>query len=183
MEENHMKIKKILALLCAAMMVLSLAACGGEGESDGEVTMKSITLGDVTMEVPDTFGEPQEANGAMAVAGPEASITVSGPVTMDIPLESWTEEFVSANLDGLFGASYTDLALTDFVGDVDFDGTPGVFFTVTGTNSKGVVRVIYNAYLFDETMGDYVVSFLHSVNNASYTAELDNAIVSSITLH
>ena len=178
-----MKIKKILALLCAAMMVLSLAACGGEGESDGEVTMKSITLGDVTMEVPDTFGEPQEANGAMAVAGPEASITVSGPVTMDIPLESWTEEFVSANLDGLFGASYTDLALTDFVGDVDFDGTPGVFFTVTGTNSKGVVRVIYNAYLFDETMGDYVVSFLHSVNNASYTAELDNAIVSSITLH
>ena len=178
-----MKTKKILALLCAAMMVLSLAACGGEGESDGEVTMKSITLGDVTMEVPDTFGEPQEANGAMAVAGPEASITVSGPVTMDIPLESWTEEFVSANLDGLFGASYTDLALTDFVGDVDFDGTPGVFFTVTGTNSKGVVRVIYNAYLFDETMGDYVVSFLHSVNNASYTAELDNAIVSSITLH
>lgn len=178
-----MKIKKILALLCAAMMVLSLAACGGEDESDGEVTMKTITLGDVTMEVPDTFGEPQEANGAMAVAGPEASITVSGPVTMDIPLESWTEEFVSANLDGLFGASYTDLALADFVGDVDFDGTPGVFFTVTGTNSKGVARVIYNAYLFDETMGDYVVSFLHSVDNASYTAELDNAIVSSITLH
>lgn len=178
-----MKIKKILALLCAAMMVLSLAACGGEDESDGEVTMKTITLGDVTMEVPDTFGEPQEANGAMAVAGPEASITVSGPVTMDIPMESWTEEFVSANLDGLFGASYTDLALTDFVGDVDFDGTPGVFFTVTGTNSKGVARVIYNAYLFDETMGDYVVSFLHSVDNASYTAELDNAIVSSITLH
>ncbi len=178
-----MKIKKILALLCAAMMVLSLAACGGEGESDGEVTMKSITLGDVTMEVPDTFGEPQEANGAMAVAGPEASITVSGPVTMDIPLESWTEEFVSANLDGLFGASYTDLSLADFVGDVDFDGTPGVFFTVTGTNSKGVARVIYNAYLFDEAMGDYVVSFLHSVDNASYTAELDNAIVSSITLH
>lgn len=178
-----MKTKKILALLCAAMMVLSLAACGGEGESDGEVTMKSITLGDVTMEVPDTFGEPQEANGAMAVAGPEASITVSGPVTMDIPLESWTEEFVSANLDGLFGASYTDLSLADFVGDVDFDGTPGVFFTITGTNSKGVARVIYNAYLFDETMGDYVVSFLHSVDNASYTAELDNAIVSSITLH
>lgn len=178
-----MKIKKILALFCAAMMVLSLAACGGEDGGSDEVTMKTITLGDVTMEVPDTFGEPQEANGAMAVAGPEASITVSGPVTMDIPLESWTEEFVSANLDGLFGASYTDLALADFVGDVDFDGTPGVFFTVTGTNSKGVARVIYNAYLFDETMGDYVVSFLHSVDNASYTAELDNAIVSSITLH
>ena len=178
-----MKIKKILALLCAAMMVLSLAACGGEDGGSDEVTMKAITLGDVTMEVPDTFGEPQEANGAMAVAGPEASITVSGPVTMDIPMESWTEEFVSANLDGLFGASYTDLALTDFVGDVDFDGTSGVFFTVTGTNSKGVARVIYNAYLFDETMGDYVVSFLHSVDNASYTAELDNAIVSSITLH
>ena len=159
-----MKIKKILALLCAAMMVLSLAACGGEDGGSDEVTMKTITLGDVTMEVPDTFGEPQEANGAMAVAGPEASITVSGPVTMDIP-------------------SYTDLALTDFVGDVDFDGTPGVFFTVTGTNSKGVARVIYNAYLFDEAMGDYVVSFLHSVDNASYTAELDNAIVSSITLH
>ena len=178
-----MKIKKILALLCAAMMVLSLAACGGEDGGSDEVTMKTITLGDVTMEVPDTFGEPQEAYGAMAVAGPEASITVSGPVTMDIPMESWTEEFVSANLDGLFGASYTDLALTDFVGDVDFDGTPGVFFTVTGTNSKGVARVIYNAYLFDEAMGDYVVSFLHSVDNASYTAELDNAIVSSITLH
>ena len=178
-----MKIKKILALLCAAMMVLSLAACGGEDGGSDEVTMKTITLGDVTMEVPDTFGEPQEANGAMAVAGPEASITVSGPVTMDIPMESWTEEFVSANLDGLFGASYTDLALTDFVGDVDFDGTPGVFFTVTGPNSKGVARVINNAYHFDETMGDYVVSFLHSVDNASYTAELDNAIVSSITLH
>ena len=115
-----MKMKKILALLCALAMVFTLAACGGGDDAaddnnggdtatDGEeVTMKTVTLGDVSIDLPDFFGEPQEtSSGALGVAGPESSVTVAGPVEMDITLDMWSEEFAEASLEGLFGATYT----------------------------------------------------------------------------
>ncbi len=188
-----MKMKKILALLCALAMVFTLAACGGgddvtddntDGDPTGdEVTMKTVTLGDVSIDLPDFFGEPQEtSSGALGVAGPESSVTVAGPVEMDITLDMWSEEFAEASLEGLFGATYTDLTLISFQGPADFDGTPGVVLAFGGTNSKGVERVVYNVYLYDEDQGDYVVSYMRSLENAQIDETMDAAIVGSITL-
>lgn len=190
-----MKMKKILALLCALAMVFTLAACGGgddvaddnnggDAATDGEeVTMKTVTLGDVSIDLPDFFGEPQEtSSGALGVAGPESSVTVAGPVEMDITLDMWSEEFAEASLEGLFGATYTDLTLISFQGPADFDGTPGVVLAFGGTNSKGVDRVVYNVYLYDDTQGDYVVSYMRSLENPQIDEDMDAVIVGSITL-
>ncbi|MBE6774283.1 MAG: TlpA family protein disulfide reductase [Clostridia bacterium] len=44
--------KKILSILLAALMLLSLAACGGNNATDGNATNGNATDGDVTTETP-----------------------------------------------------------------------------------------------------------------------------------
>lgn len=197
-----MNAKRLMAVILALLMVFAFAACGGEETAPDEDTVQQengevqqpeetedtayveMAFGDITITVPDIFQEPQENQGFYGAAGPDSSITVSGAMPIDIQPEDWTEDLVAASLESMYGATYSDLTLAGFQGDVDMNGTPAVWFAFYGTNSKGVERFVQNVYLFDVDNGvEYFVNFVQSAENDVFTQDMNDTIINSITLY
>lgn len=111
--------KKVLAVIFAAMMVTALAACGGgsgsqynagtytgEGQGMGGTITVTLTIDDAGKITVDEITDPGETVG---VGGAEA--------IADGTYKAQIEEAQSAEIDGVSGASVTSGGVKDAVAD------------------------------------------------------------------
>ncbi len=148
--------KKILVLMMALILSLSLVACGGE-----EITLQSQTVNDLTLDVPSDFGEFSEAAAQIKMAKNEdntATITVSERVAAEgVTADLWDKETFIANVLTNFG----DLEVLEFSNAETAAGTTAVFAHYTGKNSSDVGVEGYNYFLYfnDDTYQSVAFSF------------------------
>ena len=140
---------KLSVIAVSAVLAVALTGCGEES-NDTEWVEK--TFGDITISLPGEFQDVNQSNGVYTCAGPGSSVTVSEATPASIGPEDWTQELLEDNLGIMYGATYTDISLLSFEGNVDINGDPAVCFDLQGTNSSGKVRIIRNVYLFNDTI-------------------------------
>jgi len=196
--------KKLLALMLALLLALSLVACGGEDTPDatqnpsggtetaapsddsgaGEVELVPMTFGHITINVPSVFSDVKEQEGGYVSTGPNASSIIVTPVGVPaLQPSEWDETVVAESLEMLYGATYSDLQLAGFEGDINMNGNTAVYYAFFGTNSSGIERLIQVVILYNADLtGEYTIAFVHDANDEFFTAELANEIVNSITL-
>lgn len=176
-----MKRNKILALILALTAILAIALTGCGEESNGTEWVDK-TFGDITISLPEEFQDVNQSNGVYTCAGPGASVTVSEATPADIGPEDWTQELLEDNLGIMYGATYTDISLLSFEGNVDINGDPAVCFDLQGTNSSGKVRIIRNVYLFNDEAGEqYVIALIYTDGDSFFSDEVCDTILASIT--
>ena len=88
-----MKIKKILAVLLAGAMMLSMAACGGEEETTAELSGSVSTNGSTSMEkvitaLADAYMESNDVRITYSATGSGAGVTAAQDKTADMGLAS-----------------------------------------------------------------------------------------------
>jgi hypothetical protein len=192
--------KKLLALIMALVMALSLAACSGENaepaqgsssetsNTETEIVSKeaelvSKTFGNITINVPSDFSDVIEKDGLYISASPtNANIVVSRALGIDIQASEWNESVAEQSLQA-YSSAYTDMELLAFEGNVNMNGNTAVFLGFTGKladDTECIVQVVrlYNA---DET-AMYMIAFTHRADDEAFTAELSGEIINSITL-
>lgn len=196
--------KKLLILMLALVMTLSLVACGGEetstppqsdsGETDAtapldnkvansETDFVSMNLGYITMNVPNVFNAVEEKEGMYVSAGPNASIGVTPTLEIDLLPSEWDESLASESLDMLYGSTYTNMELSAFEGDINMNGNTAVYYAFYGTNAKGEDRLVQIVRLFNADLtAQYMVTFIHGAEDEFFTPELSGEILNSITL-
>jgi ABC-type glycerol-3-phosphate transport system substrate-binding protein len=194
--------KKTLILILAMVMTFSLAACGGDevsappqnnptetetpannADENTEVDFVSMNFGNITINVPSVFKAVEENGGMYVSAGPNASITVTPAIEVELLPTDWDESLASDALEMLYGNTYSNLELAAFEGDVNMNGNTAVYYAFYGTNAKGEERLaqvvqIYNADL----TAQYAITFIHSADDEFYTPDLSLEIINSITL-
>lgn len=194
--------KKVLVLMMALVMTLTLTACGGEapaptqgssagteattagsGGAPSEPNFASMTFGDITMSVPDVFGAVEEQGDYYVSSGPNASITVTKATEVDIAASEWNEDLAKEAV-AMYSSTYTNIELSAFQGDVDMNGSPAVYYGFNGVNADGIDRLVQIVRLYnaDQTMM-YLISMTQSVDDAFLTAEVGGEIINSITLN
>ncbi len=184
--------KKLLVLIMALVMTLSLAACGGEKtpapdqSSSGEATgaeFASMTFGYITMNAPSTFSGVTEKEGVYVSAGPDASIVVTPTLGIDIQPSEWDESLAKETLDMLYGSTYTDLELSAFEGDINMNGNTAVYYAFYGKNANGKERLVQVVRLYNADLtAQYIITFMHSADDEFFTPEIAGKIINSITL-
>lgn len=184
--------KKLLVLIMAIVMTLSLAACGGEKtpapdqSSSGEATgaeFASMTFGYITMSAPSVFSAVTEKEGMYVSAGPDASITVTPTLGIDILPSEWDEEVAKELLQVIYGSTYTDLELSAFEGDVNMNGNTAVYYAFYGKNSAGKDRLVQVVRLYNADLtAQYMITLMHSADDKFFTPEVGGKIINSITL-
>ncbi|GEM_PF-1061179 len=200
-----LNIKKLLMLMLALVMTLSLAACGGEdtsapsqnssGETEAtappsedkveasETDFVPMNFGYITMNVPNVFNAVEEKEGMYVSAGPKAAITVSPTLEIDLLPSEWDESLASEALDMLYGVTYTNMELAAFEGDINMNGNTAVYYAFYGTNANGEDRLVQIVRLFNTDLtAQYMVTFIHSADDEFFTPELSGEIINSITL-
>lgn len=192
--------KKILVLMMAFVMVLSLAACGGDSAAPdstpapetsapaaSEVTFVSMTFGDITMNVPDVFSEVTYTEGTYLSNGPDSAVSVSDAMEvteLDFLPAEWDESIAQSISEMLFSETYSNIELAAFEGDVNMNGNAAVYFAFYGENSKGTERLVQVVYLFnDDQTQQYLVSLIHNADDEFFAAEVGGEIINSITLN
>lgn len=186
--------KKLLVFILTIALALSLVACGGEQAAGPdqqekppaagqETKFETMTFGDVTISVPNVFNPVTETQGVFVAAGPTAAITVTPAIEVDIMASDWDESLAEEVIELLYGATYTELELSAFEGDVNMNGNTAVYMAFFGKNAEGVVRLIQVVRLYnaDETE-IYVITFVHSAEDAFFTSDIAEQIINSITL-
>lgn len=188
--------KKLLVLIMALVMTLSLAACGSEktpapeqsssggaGNTDAAAEFVSMTFGYITMSTPSVFGAVTEKEGVYVSAGPDSSITVTPTLGIDIQPSEWDEEVAKELLQVIYGSTYTDLELSDFEGDVDMNGNRAVYYAFYGKNANGKDRLIQVVRLYNADLtAQYMITLMHSADDKFFTPEVGGKIINSITL-
>lgn len=184
--------KKLLVLMMALVMTLSLAACGGEKtpapdqSSSSEATgaeFASMTFGYITMSAPSVFSAVTEKEGVYVSAGPDASITVTPTLGIDIQPSEWDESIAKELLQVIYGSTYTDLELSVFEGDVNMNGNTAVYYAFYGKNSAGKDRLVQVVRLYNADLtAQYMITLMHSADDKFFTPEVAGKIINSITL-
>jgi hypothetical protein len=187
--------KKILILMLALVMALSFAACGEDTAapdqgSDVEETNEipgvefvDKEFGYITVSVPDSFGDVTEQEGMYVCAGPDASVVVTPTLGIDLAYSEWDSSLVEEYIQMIYGSTYTDLELSLFETDVDMNGNKTIYYACYGTNAEGTDRLIQVVRLFNADLtAQYMITFIHTADDAFYTAEVGGAIINSITL-
>jgi len=181
--------KKLLILMMALIMTLSLAACGGEDSaapaqsSSSGAEFVSMTFGDITMSVPNNFSTVTENQGIYVSAGPDASITVTPSMEIDLLPSEWDESLAEESLELLYGSTYTDMELAAFEGNVNMNGNTAVYLGFYGTNADGKERMVQVVRIFNADQTEqYQIVLMHSAEDEFFTPEVGGKIINSITL-
>ncbi len=173
--------KKIIVLILAMTIASTLVACGGN--SGKEVKFVTMTFGDITMSVPNVFNAVKLEQEFYVSGGPNASITVSPAMEIDLLPSEWDESVAEGILEALYGSTYTDLELGAFEGNVDMNGNTAVYMAFYGINSSGVDRLLQVVRLYNMDKNElYIITLMHSADDEFFTTEIDGKIINSITL-
>lgn len=184
--------KKILVLMIALVMTLSLAACGGgSAESDpgvsapvaSEITLVSKEANYTALLVPSDFGEFYVKDGYAVAEGTNASIIITPTIEPDIRIEDVTEDYMV----DLMGDTYSNIKVLAFDNPVTIAGVDAVSFMFTGDGAtSGKNKTVCHLTLFFSIDGqdcEQQVSFTYDTGaNTSLEANLAN-IIDSITLN
>lgn len=190
--------KKLLVLMMALVMTLSLTACGGgktpapeqnssnETGNTGTATdaeFVPMTFGYVTLSVPSVFQAVTETQGQYTSGGPDSSIVVSPTLEIDIQPSEWNEEVAAGAVQALYSSTYTDIKLSAFEGDVDMNGNKAVYMAFYGKNSAGKDRLVQVVRLYNADLtAQYIITLMHSADDPFFTPEVGGKIINSITL-
>lgn len=189
--------KKLLVLMMALVMTLSLAACGGNdtpapaqsssgGTNEGtpsETEFVSMNFGHITMSVPSVFNAVEETKGMYVSAAPDASIVVTPTLEIDLPPSEWDESLAKESLETLYGSAYTDLELSAFEGDINMNGNTAVYVAFYGKNKNGKDQLIQVVRLFNADLtAQYMITVIHGAEDKFFTPEIGGKIINSITL-
>lgn len=190
--------KKLLVLLLALVMTLSLEACGGKntlapaqsssvGASNtgaaSETEFVPMTFGYISMSVPSVFNAVTQQEGMYASAGPDASIVVTPTLGIDILPSEWDESLAEEALEMIYGSTYTDMELSAFEGDVNMNGNTAVYYAFYGKNADGKDRLVQVVRLFNADLtAQYMITLLHSAEDKFFTPEVGGEIINSIAL-
>lgn len=178
------KMKKLLVLIMTLVLTLSLIACGSASDnSTTETKFVTKTFGNITINVPDVFGQVKEENEMYISAAPGASLVVSYPMEVQVKPSEWEENSVAEALDTAYGSVYTDLSLESFEKDVNMNGNEAVYYGFSGKSPDGTKMLVqmvtvYNADLTEQ----YVVTFTQKVDDEVFTSDIASEIINSITL-
>lgn len=190
--------KKLLVLIIALVLTLSLAACGGENTPNSsqsssvepsnisaasETEFAHMTFGHITMSVPSVFSACTEKEGMYVSAGPDASIVVTPILEIDIKPSEWDESLAEEALETIYGSTYTELKLSAFKGNVDMNGNTAVYYAFNGKNANGKDRLVQVVRLYNADLtAQYMVTLMHSADNKFFTSEVSGKIINSITM-
>jgi hypothetical protein len=171
-ENGGFIMKKLLALMMALILSLSLVACGGE-----KITLKSQTINGLTLNVPSDFGAFQDVAEQIKMAknaDSTATITISERVdAQKLTADFWDEKTFAENvLTGL-----GDLKILEFSNSKKIVGVPAVFAHYSGKNTEDVKTegYIYLLYHNDGTYQSIVFSFTKD-SDSSLTQNLTTII-------
>ncbi len=181
-----------LVLILSLTLCFGLVACGGgkapsseqtSSEPTPETTFAATAFGDITISVPNVFSAVSEMQGSYVSAGPGSSIVVTPAIEVELLPTDWDEELVQASLEGLYGATYTNMELAAYENDVNMNGNTAMYFGFTGTNAEGVDRLVQVVYLFNADLTQqYIITFVTTVGDSYFTSEINETIINSITL-
>ena len=179
--------KKTLVLILTLVMMLSLAACGGEERAeqagDTEAKFVSKTFGYISMSVPDVFKAVEEKDGMYVSSGPDASIVVLPNMEVELLPSEWDESLAEEALELYYGTTYTDLALAAYEGDVNMNGNTAVYYAFNGVNAEGKERLVQVVRLYNADLtAQYAVTFIQNADDDFFTEEVGSKIINSITL-
>lgn len=171
---------KILKMGLVLVVALGLTACGGDEEETKEVTLKTQTVNEMTLDVPEDFAEFKE-NGAFMISTDSkstGSIVISAIAdAQGSGPDAFTEDvYKSSQL-----TTFTDVEMVEFTNDTTFAEVPVVYAHLNAKNSKGVPIEMYN-YIFFFEGGAYqsiVVSYSKDVDSslkANVTQVLDSIV-------
>lgn len=168
------KMSRILKVGLALVVALGLTACGGgdEPEVKKEVALKTQTINEMTLDVPEDFGEFADANGTMLATDPSkmSSIVISAVADgQGTTPEQFTEEaFKAGNL-----TTFTDVEMLEYSNDTEFAGVPVVIAHFNAKNSKGAAIEMYNYVFFFEGGALQTVAF-------SFSRDADSSLKTNI---
>lgn len=181
--------KKILVVMLTLMMALSLVACGGSGNENNNgaegkaAEFVSMTFGDITMSVPNVFSEVSEKEGVYLSAGPNASISATPAMEIDLLPSEWDESLAAELTNALYGSTYNDIEMSSFDANVNMNGNTAVYMAFYGKNSSGIDRLVQVVRLYNtELTEQYVITLVHTAEDTFFTAEVGGKIINSITL-
>lgn len=195
--------KKLLVLMIALVMTLSLAACGGnEGAAEptpeapatdvsapaasapapSDITLVSKEANFTTLLVPSDFGEFYDKDGYAVAEGTNASIVVTPTIEPDIRIEGITEDYMV----DLMKDTYSNIKVLSFDNPVTIAGVDAVSFLFTGDGAtSGKNKTVCHLTLFFSIEGqdcEQQLSFTYDTGaNTSLEAGLAD-IIESISL-
>lgn len=195
--------KKLLVLIIALVMTLSLAACGGnEGAAEptpeapatdvsapaasapapSDITLVGKEANFTTLLVPSDFGEFYDKDGYAVAEGTNASIVVTPTIEPDIRIEGITEDYMV----DLMKDTYSNIKVLNFDNPVTIAGVDAVSFLFTGDGAtSGKNKTVCHLTLFFSIEGqdcEQQLSFTYDTGaNTSLEAGLAD-IIESISL-
>lgn len=125
--------KKLLILITAFAMTLSLTACGGGNSAPAasEVTLINKAANYTALLVPSDFGEFSDKDGYAVAEGPNASIVV----TPTFPTDTWIEDVTEDDMLELLGDTYSNVKVLAFDNPANLAGVDSISFLCTGDSS------------------------------------------------
>lgn len=148
--------KKLLVLMIAIVMTLSLAACGGDegttapapeasAPAASDITLVSKEANFTTLLVPSDFGEFYDKDGYAVAEGTNASIVVTPTIEPDVRIESITEDYMV----DLMVDTYSNIKVLAFDNPVTIAGVDAVSFKFTGDGAtSGKNKTVCHLTLF-----------------------------------
>lgn len=192
--------KKHLALVTALITILTFAACTAQNDAPApaqdsaiassdsldevsETIFKTLTFGNVTIDLPDVFHEVTEQNGMYVSAGPASSITVTPVMEMDLLPSEWDEDLARESLEMFYGQTYTNLDLAAYGGEVTINGNTAIYYAFTGKNTEGILRLVHAVRLYNaDQTAQYIVLLVQTDGDEFFTSDIIDTIINSITL-
>lgn len=188
--------KKLIGVMSAAIAVVGLTACGGEEQPVEEskaaevveeqvVESETVTkeFGNISIDVPSKFTDVTLEEDFYVVGGPNASITVTSLPEVELLPSEWDESLASESLELFFSETYSNMELAIYEGSININGNPAVYYSFYGTNADGDEHLVHIVRLFNADISkQYLVNYIHLVEDESYTADVSSAIIDSIVL-
>ncbi|PKM86915.1 MAG: hypothetical protein CVU87_10720 [Firmicutes bacterium HGW-Firmicutes-12] len=167
--------KKILLLILALVMVLSLAACGGESPSEAVALVDVTTELGISLKLPSDMTKQSEVIYVNMETGDVASFGVEVGGT---PLSDWNEETVLTT----YQSKYKDVVIKSFENGKKINGKEALVSKLTLTTPKGSPLTMALVMLTDGNK-IYVVSLAYGTDKTEGSLATNlQACIDSITI-
>lgn len=166
--------KRLLVLILALVMILSLAACGSE-----EVTLVDVTTDQgISFKLPSDITVTEANKSAFSNTETGDNAVVQMIEAGETPLSETTQEaFVEAEL-----SDRTDLVVKSFENNKQINGKEALVCKFTFTSAKGT-PITSTLILVADGGSEYVIALSYASDNAEGSlAKNEQAIIDSITV-
>ncbi len=147
--------KKILSLLLVLVMLLTVTGCSGTNTT--EAALKEVTVGKVTLELPEDSGEFSDSGeGSFELTNDSYSISIISTDQVVFPIEQWTQELFDSQL---LTDEFEGIKIESFENPVELNGNQAVKVKLVGEES-GNEKTVYAVLLYsDEGKSFHFIGF------------------------